>query len=72
MNERLELYTAEEVARVLRLYPYTVRRLCWEKRIPAFKFGGQRRRFRKNKIDVWIWIGRWRRKRGNWRGDKNG
>jgi len=49
MNERLEFYTAEEVARVLRLHPYTVRRLCREKKVPAFKFGGQWR-FKKQDI----------------------
>jgi len=41
MNEKIEFYTAEEVAKVLRLHPYTVRRLCREKKVPAFKFGGQ-------------------------------
>ena len=52
MEEKIEFYTAEEVAKVLRLHPYTVRRLCREKRVPAFKFGGQWR-FRKDKIDAW-------------------
>jgi excisionase family DNA binding protein len=41
MQENIELYTVDEVAKVLRLHPYTVRRLCREKRVPAFKFGGQ-------------------------------
>jgi excisionase family DNA binding protein len=41
MQENLEFYTVDEVAKVLRLHPYTVRRLCREKRVPAFKFGGQ-------------------------------
>lgn len=41
MEEKVEFYTAEEVAKVLRLHPYTVRRLCREKKVPAFKFGGQ-------------------------------
>ena len=52
MNETIEFYTAEEVAKVLRLHPYTVRRLCREKKVPAFKFGGQWR-FRKDEIDAW-------------------
>jgi len=52
MEEKIEFYTAEEVAKVLRLHPYTVRRLCREKRVPAFKFGGQWR-FRKDDIDKW-------------------
>lgn len=50
MEGKTEFYTAEEVAEVLRLHPYTVRRLCREKKVPAFKFGGQWR-FRKDKID---------------------
>ena len=53
MEEKIEFYTAEEVAKVLRLHPYTVRRLCREKRVPAFKFGGQWR-FRKDEIDKLI------------------
>ena len=52
MEEKVEFYTAEEVAEVLRLHPYTVRRLCREKKVPAFKFGGQWR-FRKDDIDQW-------------------
>ena len=34
-------FTVEEVAEVLKLHPYTIRRLCREKKIPCFKFGGQ-------------------------------
>lgn len=52
MDENIEFYTAEEVAKVLRLHPYTVRRLCREKRVPAFKFGGQWR-FDKKEIEQW-------------------
>jgi len=52
MQENLEFYTVDEVAKVLRLHPYTVRRLCREKRVPAFKFGGQWR-FRRDEIDAW-------------------
>jgi excisionase family DNA binding protein len=51
MEEKVEFYTAEEVAKVLRLHPYTVRRLCREKRVPAFKFGGQWR-LDKQEIEV--------------------
>ena len=36
-----ESYTVEEVAKALKLHPYTIRRLCRESKIPAFKFGGQ-------------------------------
>ena len=53
MEEKIEFYTAEEVAEALRLHPYTVRRLCREKRVPAFKFGGQWR-FKKEDIDFLI------------------
>lgn len=52
MKEKIEFYTAEEVANVLRLHPYTVRRLCREKKVPAFKFGGQWR-FKKEEIAKW-------------------
>jgi len=52
MEENIEFYTVDEVAKVLRLHPYTVRRLCREKRVPAFKFGGQWR-FRRDQIDAW-------------------
>lgn len=41
MEKKIEVYTVDEVAKALRLHPYTVRRLCREKKIPAFKFGGQ-------------------------------
>ena len=52
MKEKIKYYTVDEVAKVLRLHPYTVRRLCREKRVPAFKFGGQWR-FRKDDIGKW-------------------
>ena len=50
MAEQAKFYTAEEIANVLRLHPYTVRRLSRENKIPAFKFGGQWR-FEKEVID---------------------
>ncbi len=49
MKKPIEFYTVEEVAKALKLHPYTVRRLCREKKIPAFKFGGQ---WRINKDDL--------------------
>lgn len=50
---KIEQYlTAEEVAEALKLHPYTVRRLCREKKIPCFKFGGQWR-FSKEEIEDW-------------------
>ena len=47
-----EVYTVEEVAKALKLHPYTIRRLCRENKIPAFKFGGQWR-FDIKEIDEW-------------------
>jgi len=52
MKKIIELYTVDEIAKSLKLHPYTVRRLCREKKIPAFKFGGQWR-FNKQDIEKW-------------------
>ena len=52
MKELSEAYTAEEIAKYLKLHPYTIRRLAREKKIPAFRVGGQWR-FRKDEIDKW-------------------
>ncbi len=52
MKKLSEAYTAEEIAEYLKLHPYTVRRLAREKKIPAFRVGGQWR-FRKDDIDSW-------------------
>lgn len=52
MKTLAEAYTAEEVAQYLKLHPYTVRRLAREKKIPAFRVGGQWR-FRRDDIDKW-------------------
>lgn len=52
MGKKIEVYTVEEVANALKLHPYTIRRLSRERKIPAFKFGGQWR-FRKDEIDRW-------------------
>ncbi len=52
MGKQVKFYTAEEIAKILRLHPYTVRRLSREKKIPAFKFGGQWR-YRRKEIDNW-------------------
>jgi len=48
----IETYTAQEVAEALKLHPYTIRRLCREGKIPAFKFGGQWR-FDLKEIEEW-------------------
>ena len=52
MKELVKAFNAEEIAEYLRLHPYTVRRLAREKKIPAFRAGGQWR-FRKDDIDKW-------------------
>ena len=49
MKDFIETYTVEEVAKALKLHPYTIRRLSREKKIPAFKFGGQ---WRFNKVEI--------------------
>jgi excisionase family DNA binding protein len=49
----MKTYTVEEIAKGLKLHPYTVRRLCREGKIPAFKFGGQWR-FDLKEIDAWV------------------
>jgi excisionase family DNA binding protein len=53
MTSVLNTYTVDEVAKALKLNPYTVRRLVREGKIPAFKIGGQWR-FRKDEIDRFI------------------
>ena len=52
MKELVKAFTVEEIAEYLRLHPYTIRRLAREKKIPAFRVGGQWR-FRKDEIDKW-------------------
>jgi excisionase family DNA binding protein len=53
MADSIETYTVDEVARALKLHPYTIRRLSREGKIPAFKFGGQWR-FNKEEIQKWM------------------
>ena len=52
MKKLIESYTVDEVAEALKLHPYTVRRLCRERKIPCFKFGGQWR-FDVQEITEW-------------------
>jgi len=52
MKKPMDVYTVDEVADALKLHPYTIRRLSREKKVPAFKFGGQWR-YRKDEIDNW-------------------
>lgn len=49
MAKSIETYTVDEVAQALKLHPYTIRRLSRERKIPAFKFGGQ---WRFNKTEI--------------------
>ena len=51
-KEPIETCIAKEIAKALKLHPYTVRRLCREGKIPAFKFGGQWR-FDAKEIEEW-------------------
>jgi excisionase family DNA binding protein len=53
MKKKVKFYTVEEIAHLLRLHPYTIRRLCREGKVPAFKFGGQWR-FRKEEIEKYL------------------
>ena len=53
MKVPMKTYTVEEMAKALKLHPYTVRRLCRDGKIPAFKFGGQWR-FDLKEIDAWV------------------
>ena len=47
-----DILTAEEVAKYLRIHPYTAKRLARAGKLPGFKIGGQWR-FRKDQISPW-------------------
>ena len=49
----IETLTPNEVAKGLKLHPFTVARLAREGKIPAFKVGGVWR-FRKDEIEKWM------------------
>lgn len=49
----METLTPNEVAKILKLHPFTVTRLAREKKIPGFKVGGVWR-FRKDRFERWI------------------
>lgn len=53
MKVPMKTYTVEEIAEALKLHPYTVRRLCREGKIPAFKAGGQWR-FDLGEVENWV------------------
>ncbi len=48
-----ETLTPNEVAKVLKLHPFTVTRLAREGKLPAFKVGGVWR-IRKDEFERWI------------------
>ena len=48
-----ETLTPNEVAKSLKLHPFTVTRLAREGKIPAFKVGGSWR-FRKDQFERWV------------------
>ena len=49
----METLTPNEVAKILKLHPFTVTRLAREKKIPGFKVGGVWR-FWKNEFERWF------------------
>ena len=49
----METLTPGEVAKILKLHPFTVTRLAREGKIPAFKVGGVWR-VRKDQFERWI------------------
>lgn len=49
----IETFTPGEVAKILKLHPFTVTRLAREGKIPAFKVGGVWR-LRKDQFEKWI------------------
>ena len=51
--KKLETVTPNEIAKILRIHPFTVTRLAREGKIPAFKVGGIWR-FRKDQFEQWI------------------
>jgi excisionase family DNA binding protein len=51
----LELYTPDEAASILKLSPYTVRRLLREGMLPGIKIGaGQLWRIRKDQLEAYL------------------
>lgn len=49
----IETLTPSEVAKILKLHPFTVTRLAREGKIPAFKVGGVWR-VRKDQFEAWM------------------
>lgn len=51
--KKIETLTPNEIAKILRIHPFTVTRLAREGKLPAFKVGGIWR-FRKDQFERWI------------------
>ena len=51
--KQIETLTPNEIAKILRIHPFTVTRLAREGKIPAFKVGGIWR-FQKGEFEKWI------------------
>ena len=49
----METLTPNEIAKILRIHPFSVTRLARQKKLPAFKVGGVWR-FRKDQFFSWI------------------
>ena len=49
----METLTPKEVSKILKLHPFTVKRLAREGKLPGFKVGGSWR-FQKKKFEEWI------------------
>ena len=49
----METLTPNEIAKILRIHPFSVTRLARQKKLPAFKVGGIWR-FRKDQFESWI------------------
>ena len=52
LDKKKGTYTAEEIAKYLRVHPYTVKRLARQGKIPGFKIGNQWR-FDAEEIEEW-------------------
>ena len=50
---QIETFTPTEIAKILKLHPFTIARLAREGKLPAFKVGGVWR-FRKDEFEQWI------------------
>ncbi len=51
--KQIETLTPNEIAKILRIHPFTVTRLAREGKLPAFKVGGVWR-FRRDQFENWV------------------